>query len=91
MQKNHKRALRRHHLARIKQKRIAYHGDYVRHLPHAEQLRHVGRFAHTMPSCSCWMCGNLRRYFGEVTLQEKRFAEQGRLEWEEETKLRQDP
>lgn len=78
MPKNHKRALRRHHLARIKRKRASYHGGYVRDLPHAKQLRHVGRFARAMPSCSCWMCGNPRRYGGEVTMQEKRFAEKER-------------
>ncbi len=25
-----------------------------------------------MTPCSCWMCGNPRRYFGERSLQERR-------------------
>lgn len=80
MGKNPKRAWRRHHLARVKKLRARYYGGYVRDLPRGEQARHIGRFAHTMPSCSCWMCGNSRRYFGEVTVQEKRFAEYAREE-----------
>ncbi|MHB8535667.1 MAG: hypothetical protein ACYDBW_09505 [Sulfuricaulis sp.] len=74
MAKNHERASRRHHLARIKKKRAGYCGGYARDLIQAEQLRHIGRFARAMPSCSCWMCGNPRRFFGETTMQEKRFA-----------------
>ncbi|MFG6080398.1 hypothetical protein ACEUZ9_000949 [Paracoccus litorisediminis] len=30
--------------------------------------------ANHMKSCSCHMCGNPRRYWGEITLQEKRQA-----------------
>ena len=28
----------------------------------------------TPAKCSCWMCGNPRKYFSELTIQEKRFA-----------------
>ena len=43
--------------------------------------------------CSCWMCGNPRKYFGEKTLQETKFECQaivdqrkdpiGKQEWED--------
>jgi hypothetical protein len=85
MTKNHERALRRHYLARIKKKRTGYCGGYARDLIQAEQLRHIGRFARAMSSCSCWMCGNSRRFFGEITMQEKRFAEEMRLVRSDET------
>lgn len=78
MGKNPKRAVRRHHLARVKKLRARYYGGYVLDLPAAERACHIGRFAHTVPGCSCWMCGNPRRYFGEVTMQEQRFAEYAR-------------
>nr|WP_222532555.1 hypothetical protein [Azospirillum sp. 412522] len=28
--------------------------------------------ADNLASCSCWMCGNPRRWLGEVTMQERR-------------------
>lgn len=31
----------------------------------------VGKLYHTRARCSCPMCGNSRKYFGEVTIQEK--------------------
>lgn len=30
------------------------------------------RLADNLASCSCWMCGNPRRWLGEVTMQERR-------------------
>ncbi len=35
----------------------------------------VGKWAHTRPVCSCWMCGNPRKYFGEITIQEQRLRD----------------
>ncbi len=37
--------------------------------------RHMRFLRNTGTPCSCSMCGNPRRYFGGITLQEKRFAE----------------
>ncbi len=37
--------------------------------------RMVGIKAHTPALCSCWMCGNPRKYWKEKTIQERR-AEQ---------------
>lgn len=81
MGKHPKRALRRHHLARVKKLRARYYGGDVRDVPAAEQACHIGRFAHTVPDCSCWMCGHPRRYCGEVTMQERRFADNEREQW----------
>ena len=61
------RALRRHHQERMKQRVASYYGGYAR-----GDARHVGKIARTRQGCSCWMCGNPRRYFGEPTLQERR-------------------
>ncbi len=56
-----KRAERRHHAARMKRKA-------KRLLPH----RDARKIADHMADCSCHMCGNPRRHWNEVTLQEKR-------------------
>ncbi len=37
--------------------------------------RQVGVWAHSRPRCSCALCGNPRRWFGELTPQERRIAE----------------
>ncbi|MES2257252.1 MAG: hypothetical protein V4724_01980 [Pseudomonadota bacterium] len=80
MEKNRKRAERRHHFARIKRKRLDYYGGQALDMPRVDRLRVAGIYARTMPVCSCWMCGNPRRYLGEVTMQERRFAELAREE-----------
>lgn len=53
------KARNRFHSERIAAKRKKYrgHGHVVRDTPAA---------------CSCWMCGNPRRHFGERTIQERR-------------------
>lgn len=60
------RALRRHHEERIKERVKSYYGGYV------HDARQIGKLAHARTPCSCWMCGNPRKYDGEVTMQEKR-------------------
>jgi len=37
--------------------------------------RQIGMALHTPAICSCWMCGNPRRYFGERTVQEQRLLQ----------------
>ncbi len=76
MEKNRKRALRRHHAARIKAKRIDYYGGYIRRLPKPARLRHLGLVSRTAKLYSCWMCGNPRRWWKEQTVQEKRFMQE---------------
>ena len=63
-----KRALRRQHEVRMKHQVADYYGGYARGEP-----RHLGKLAHARQPCSCAMCGNPRRWFGELTLQERRF------------------
>jgi len=61
------RAERRHHELRVKKRVGNYYGGYARDNP-----RHIGKIAHARRLCSCNLCGNPRRYFGERTLQERR-------------------
>lgn len=65
------RSIRRHHEIRIKRRVARYHGGFA-----AENPRHIGRIAHARQLCSCFMCGNPRRYIHERTVQERR-AENG--------------
>ena len=60
----------RHHSQRIKAKRKADHytGPRAARSPKAYK---------TPTPCSCWMCGNPRKFFQEPTLQEKSFAQTG--------------
>jgi hypothetical protein len=66
------RALRRHHLARIKRKWILRVKARSPACDPAGLARRVGLHAGTGCVCSCWMCGNPRRYFGERAVQERR-------------------
>jgi len=73
MTKNLKRAERRHQVFR--RKRWA-HRELARmidcHPDRHRRLKFLGMLAETPTLCSCWMCGNPRRYFGQLTLQEVR-------------------
>lgn len=62
------RAQRRHDTRRIKAR------FYLKQRAHDSWVtneRNAGLFADHGKVCSCWMCGNPRR-FGELTLQEER-------------------
>ena len=59
--KSSKRALRRLQKARVKAKaRRVY--------PHDRQAKSADHLA----VCSCWMCGNPRKWYGETTMQERK-------------------
>ena len=45
--------------------------------------RAVGLHAATPKLCSCYLCGNPRRYFGEITLREQKRNERELAEMEE--------
>jgi hypothetical protein len=60
-----KRAIRRAHAERIKCARRKWWGH---DLSRVEQ----GMVVDTPTPCSCWMCGNPRKYLGERTVQERR-------------------
>lgn len=70
-QKSRKRAIRRHHRARLKKYRARHYGG-----PSDRQGRELARWyggvVTTATRCSCWMCGNPRRYHNELTIQERR-------------------
>lgn len=59
--KDMSRAIRRHHAARLKKARRFHFGRDFRHDPHG-----LGLLLHTPTPCSCWMCGNPRRYVGRA-------------------------
>lgn len=72
MYKNRKRGLRRYHYYRLKSNRKDYYGGIIYPESFTAQgiARRAGKLVNTAPDCSCWMCGNPRRYFFSVTLQE---------------------
>jgi DNA-directed RNA polymerase specialized sigma24 family protein len=66
-----KRALRRYHAKRKK----AWVCRTLRHYfmdRHEAPARRVGMYSQTPKVCSCFMCGNPRRFHGEPTIQERR-------------------
>lgn len=72
--KNMKRAIRRHHYSRLKNKR--YLGlkqwNWWSGITEEFLIERSCRMITTACGCSCTMCGNPRRHFGEITLQEQR-------------------
>ena len=66
-----KRALRRHHAQRKKawvRKNLGHYFMYATVLP----KRRVGMYSRTPKVCSCFMCGNPRRFHGKPAIQECR-------------------
>jgi len=61
------RAMRRHHEERIKRRVSEYYGGAFKH-----DKRRLGIIAGSRQLCSCWMCGNPRKWLGEKTVQERR-------------------
>jgi sensor c-di-GMP phosphodiesterase-like protein len=61
------RAIRRHHRERmiLKRKSRVDMGRW--------HVKSLGYFSKNNTVCSCWMCGNPRKYFEELTVQERRF------------------
>lgn len=53
------RALRRHHRQRVKNNRKKYWTVF----PHEESPKRLGIITTTPCICSCWMCGNPRKYY----------------------------
>lgn len=70
------KSLRRHHEFRCKNNRKYYHGmtdqtisDLSRY-KNSTPSKYIGINARTPKSCSCAMCGNPRKYFNSLTMQE---------------------
>lgn len=69
MRHPHSRGERRALAERWKRRVAPYYGGHGQHDP-----RIRGIHAATRKPCSCWMCGNPRRFFREPTIQERRAA-----------------
>lgn len=67
--KDMKRSLRRHHRRRM----IAHALRLYKNpgLTEEERLNWARRYYNHLQMCSCWMCGNLRKWLGP-TVQERR-------------------
>jgi hypothetical protein len=68
---SHKRALRRHHDKRKKEwvrKTLGRYFTYATDL----SARRVGMYSRTPKVCSCFMCGNPRRFHQKPSVQERR-------------------
>lgn len=59
------RQARRHQRERLKAKRKHYYCECFKNDP-----KHLGIIIDTPSVCSCSMCGNPRKYFKKVTIQE---------------------
>jgi hypothetical protein len=76
-----KRALRRHHRERMIQR--AMHSLALSHEEDWGKRRECAvAWYNNLAKCSCWMCGNPRKYAGRVTVQEKRQLQAALAEWE---------
>jgi hypothetical protein len=78
------RDVRRHHSQRIKNrvKNIwlnIWNDKHYRSMPEEELAKRISAHSTTRKRCSCFMCGNERRYFNEVTLQEKKANEASKV------------
>ena len=69
--KSYKRALRRHHRKRLQNKRRNYW--HMQSWSDVEQLeKAIKQVIRTPKPCSCFICGNPRKFFQEKTVQERR-------------------
>jgi hypothetical protein len=75
-----KRALRRHHRQRMIQR--ALYISVLWGIDEADRREWATRFHDNIRACSCWRCGNPRKYYGQVTVQEQRQLHTARAERE---------
>jgi uncharacterized protein YegJ (DUF2314 family) len=68
-------AYRRHQRQRAKDRALRYLRGIISSDPHWITPALVARYAVDRAPCSCWMCGNPRRFYGEVTTQELRASD----------------
>ncbi len=69
-----KKERRRRDLARMKAKAIRTYGRFD--LPDCDKHRHA-KLANHMAACSSYCCGNPRKWFRELTMQERKFLAEG--------------
>lgn len=82
MEKNKKRAIRRAQKARMLRKaqeasRLTWLSSDEKWSEWKEQW--ARKHADNLAKCSCWMCGNPRKYWNQKTLQEKKFSQRERF------------
>ena len=76
------RAIRRHHYQRMKAKAEWVLKNMWGHKTLDDRQIGIAVSTHCK-SCSCPMCGNPRRYFNELTVQEKKYGIRQRLSEQE--------
>ena len=64
------RAIRRHHEQRNKRRVRDYYCGVFR-----QDEKHIGKLSHTRTPCSCFMCGNPRKFERQVTMRERRVSQ----------------
>ena len=64
------RALRRHHKIRIRQKRAKQFVFKYFDMGKQELLKRANKYMETPKVCSCYLCGNPRKFWKEETCQE---------------------
>lgn len=81
MEKDYSRTLRRHHIARLKNARKKYQTVlWCKESPYARRL---GMAIQTPKLCSCFMCGNARKWWKQRTIPELRDFERFEYDMEE--------
>lgn len=70
--KNMARVERRHHAARLKAARHLYWGRRADRGTAPLTTTQLGILASTPAVCSCWMCGNPRKWLNEKSFQERK-------------------
>lgn len=72
--KETKRAQRRHDVERVKAARAQH--MTAQPLDGRPSDKTIGKLANTAAPCSCAMCGNPRKFHGELTMQERRLMQE---------------
>lgn len=75
------RALRRHHRIRLLNKRKYYYRGAM--IEDGFNSNNIARVINTPKSCSCWMCGNPRKYHKELTVKEQKWIEIEKQEYKD--------
>ena len=66
-----KRSIRRHNREMLN-KKVAKQIKFIYHLNPVVHQKLVKHMVKNRTLCSCWMCGNPRKYFNHKTIQEER-------------------
>lgn len=80
--KNQRRALRRFHRKRVYKRRSEIWKSYeLFGLSYSEKILQMR--SKTPVACSCWKCGNPRKYFGDKSNQELKAIEKFKSDWKD--------